>query len=381
MTMTITIFSNKKLATATTATAAPCKSNTSAYTAAKSFLVIATACAALTFSFPTLAKKPAQQQMPPAIVEVVKIQTSDNYDQLTATGNLIALPGVTVKSEIAGRITNIYFKSGDRAKAGTPLVEIYPDILKALYDQAKAEVELAQVQYDRMARLHVTHAISDSDYDKSKADLELKKGKIDEAKANLSQTIVRAPFDGKLGINIVSLGQYIGAGQDIVSLQSLNPIYVDFTIPEIYASKIAVGQNLNVRSDSYPKETFGGVVHAIDPLINKNTRSLTVRAAIANKEEKLLPGAFADVILFTSAKKQVIKIPQVAVVYDPNGNYVYKVADGKAVKTIVTLGLRDAQNVIVTDGLKIDDVVVTAGQMKITQDGAPVIVAPPRANK
>jgi len=317
----------------------------------------------------------AQSKMPPTEVEVVKVQTSASIDHITATGNLVAIPGIVVKAEIAGRITNIYFNAGGKVKATTPLIEIYPGIIKAELSQAQAELKLAKLDFDRMAQLHETHTISDAVYDKAKSVLESSKGKVEQHQANLDQTIVRAPFDGRLGVSLVSLGQHVVVGQDIVSLQSLDPIYVDFTVPEIDASKIAVGQNVNVRSNVYPKEVFGAKVCVIDPLINKNTRSLTVRAIIANKQEKLLPGAFADVTLFTSSQKQIIKIPQTAIVHDLNENYVYKVVNGKAIKAVVTTGEQDIQDVVIVGGLAVDDIVVTKGQMKIHKSGEPVAVA------
>jgi len=323
----------------------------------------------------SVAQPKSSQQLPPAVVEIAKIQYSQVCDHLTATGTITAIPGIVVKPEVAGRIVNVYFKSGDKVAANTPLVEIYPDILKAQLVQAQADLQLSQLNFERYAKLYTTHTVSKADYDKAKTAADAAKGKVEQYQANLSQTLVRAPFAGKLGINQVSLGQYINAGQNIVSLQALDPIYVDFAIPETAISKIAAGQTINVRYAGYPNEKFSGTVHAIDPLINQKTRSINVRAAIPNKDEKLLPGAFADVLLFVSKQQQVIKIPQTAVVYDTANNYVYRVIDNKAVKTPVTLGQRDAQNVVIQNGLKENDVIVTAGQMKIARDGAPVIVA------
>lgn len=320
--------------------------------------------------------KHEKPQMPPPAVEVIKVQTSTTQDQLTATGNLIAIPGIVVKSETAGRITNIYFTSGSKVKAGTPLLEIYPGIVRAKLSQARAELKPEQRHFDRMAELHKTHVVSEEEYDQAKSKLESTQARVEELQAELDKTIVRAPFDGSLGVGHVSLGQFVNIGQDIVSLQALDPIYVDFTIPEMHSSKIAIGESLHIHSSSYPKETFGGTVNAIDPLVDKNTRSLTVRAAIANKEEKLLPGTFAEVNLFIGSPKQVIKIPQTAIVHDQNENYVYKVIDGKAVKTLVKTGQHDAEAVVIESGLKIDDIVVSEGQMKIHQDGSPVTVVP-----
>ena len=318
----------------------------------------------------------AKPEMPAAVVEVAKVKTSASYDQLTTIGNVIANPGIVVKPEIAGRITNIYFKSSTEVKAGTPLFEIYPDIIKAELSQAQTELKLSKLHFERMKRAHATHAISDTDYDNAKSKLELNSGKVEQYQASLAQTVVCAPFEGRLGISLVSLGQYVTIGQDMVSLQSLDPIYVDFTVPETEVRKITVGQNLNIRSSAYPKEIFSGAVSAIDPLVNKNTRSLSIRATVANQEERLLPGTFADVILFISKQKQIIKIPQTAVMHDQNESYVYRVVGSKVVKTIVTTGQYDAQNIAIENGLKADDVIVIKGQMKIHKDGDPVIIAP-----
>lgn len=325
-------------------------------------------------------KGAAAGAMPPAIVEVAPVKYSVIYDKVTATGTLTAFPGVVIKPEISGRITNIYFKSGDKVAAGASLIELYPDIVKAQLTQAQAELKLAQLNFDRYARLYETRTVPKADYDKSKSALDASKGKVEQAQASLSQTLIRAPFAGRLGIIQVSLGQYISAGQDMVSLEALDPIYVDFGVPETYVGKIVVGQELNVRIGSYPNETFRGRVQAIDPLVNQRTRSMTVRAAIPNKDEKLLPGVFADVTLFLSGEKKILEISQTAIVYDPNGDYVYRVIGGKAVKTVVKLGARDAKSVVVQSGLNEGDVIVTAGQLKITlgpgDAPVPVIVLP-----
>lgn len=340
-------------------------------------LVVLSFC--ITNSFAKDAGKKATQKsaLPPVVVEVAKVSSSTIYDQLTATGTLISFPGVVVKPEIAGRVTNVYFKSGDEVQAGTPLIEIYPDIIKAQLLQSQSELKLNQLNFERYAKLYATRTVSKADYDQSKANLDSSTAKVAQMQANLGQTLIKAPFSGHLGVNLISLGQYISVGQDIVSLQSLDPIYVDFTIPEIYTSKIAVNQEVKIQSDAYPDEVFKGKVVAIDPLVNQSTRSIKVRAEIANKDKKLLPGAFAEVILFVGSAKQVIKIPQTAIIYDPNGNYVYKVIDNKAVKAMVTLGARDDKNIVIQNGLVVGDVVVTAGQLKIAQEGTPVIVATP----
>jgi len=325
-------------------------------------------------SSPVLAKSAKKPQGSPAVVEVTTVQAGASTEQLNAVGNLIAIPGVVVKPEIAGRVTNLYFTSGSKVKAGTPLIEIYPNIIKAQLTQAQAELKLAQLNFNRLEKLHKNHTISAADYDKAKATLEELKGKVEQKQANLEQTVVRAPFDGSLGVSLVSAGQYINVGQDMVSLQALDPIYVDFVVPEAEVSKVAAGQRITIHSSVYPKEIFEGTVRAIDPLINKNTRGLLVRASVPNKDEKLLPGGFAEVTLFVGAPKQAIKVPQTAVGHSQSENFVYTVVDGKAVKRVVTTGKIDAQDVVIEDGLNVGDVVVIKGQMQIKKEGDPVTI-------
>ena len=319
-------------------------------------------------------KSTQEAAIPPAMVETATVQYSTVFDQLTATGTLVAIPGVVVKPEISGRITNVYFKSGDEVKAGTPLIEIYPDIMKAQLLQSQAELKLNKLNFDRYAKLYTTRTVSKADYDQAKAAFESSVAKVAQSQASLNQTLIKAPFDGHLGVNLISIGQYISVGQDIVSLESLDPIYVDFTVPEIYTSKVAINQLVKIKSDAYPDDKFQGKIVAIDPLVSQAARSLKVRAEIANKDKKLLPGSFADVVVFVGAAQQVIKVPQTAITYDSNGNYVYRVVANKAVKTLVTLGARDNQNIVVKRGLKVGDTIVTAGQLKISQDGTPVVI-------
>lgn len=312
--------------------------------------------------------------MPPAFVETIKVQTSQKQETLTATGSLIAVPGIIIKPEIAGRVTKIFFQSGDEVTAGTPLIELYPDIIQAQLQQAQAELKLNQLNYERYAKLYKTHTISQADYDKSKADLDSSLAKVSQISANLSQTVIKAPFSGKLGINQINIGQYITSGDNIVSLEALDPIYVDFSLPETYLSKLALQQKINIKSDAFPGTEFSGKLVAIDPLIDKNTRGLKLRAEILNHDKKLLPGAFAEVSILVGNAENVIKIPQTAIIYDPNGNYVYKVIDSKVQKAIVKLGERDTSDIVILQGLNIGDEVVTAGQLKIPAPNMPVVV-------
>lgn len=324
-----------------------------------------------------LGKAPKGMQFPPSFVETTTVKFTSRQQQVAATGTLNAIPGIVIKPEISGRITKMYFKSGDAVAKGAPIIEINPDIIKAQLAQAQATLQLTKLNYERAVQLYKTHDISKADFDKSTADYNSAKASVDQAKAQLQQTVILAPFNGKLGLSQVNLGDFVSPSTEIVNLQSIDPIYVDFSIPEVYVSKVARGQNVLVRTDAYPGVTFNGKVEALESAINQANRTLMLRASIPNKDGKLIPGTFVEVSVLINQENQVIEIPQTAVVFSPEGNFVYRVVDGKAAKTIVTLGDRDADKVVVKTGLNSGDIIITSGQLKV-QDGSPVMTAPPQ---
>ncbi|MCL5261447.1 MAG: efflux RND transporter periplasmic adaptor subunit [Gammaproteobacteria bacterium] len=310
-------------------------------------------------------------KMPPTVVETYKTKASVIQEKITATGTLTAYPGIVVRPEISGRITKVYFNSGDFVAAGSPLIEINPDIMKAQLEQDKAALQLAKVDYDRAKALYVTKAISKSDLDKSQSTFLQNQAAVVAEKARLQQATIVAPFSGKLGITLVNLGDFVNAGQDIVNLQTLDPINIDFSIPETYLSKISLGQTVLLHSDAYPNETFTGKIAAIESLIDQTNRTLKVRASAPNKDGKLVPGSFVEVFVLLK-ESNVIMVPQTAIVYAPDGNVVYRLINHKAVKTPVTIGTRDADNIVILSGLKPDETIITAGQMKLF-DGSEVL--------
>jgi membrane fusion protein (multidrug efflux system) len=222
--------------------------------------------------------------------------------------------------------------------------------------------------------------VSKSDYDKAQATYSSAKAKVENMQAQLRQANIVAPFSGRLGLSQINIGDYINAGQSVVNLQSLDPLRVDFSVPELYLNKAAVGQTVILQTDSYPGEKFIGKVEAIESLVNQNNRTLNIRAEVPNKDKKLLPGGFAEVTLQFVLQQQLIIIPQTSVVYDPNGNYVFKVVSGKAVKAAVTLGEMNSSNIIIKSGVKSGDVIITAGQLKI-HEGSPVVPTEKKNNK
>jgi RND family efflux transporter, MFP subunit len=301
---------------------------------------------------------------PPVMVEATVIKEAKKEDKITATGSLLAIPGTIVKPEISGRVTKVSFTSGQLAKAGDVLVEINPDIIKAQYDAALAQLNLSKLNYDRSSQLYKTNDISKSDFDQAEASYNSDSAKLEEAKHRLEQTTVTAPFSGKLGLSLVSIGDYINAGQELVSLQTIDPIKVDFSVPEAYQSMVKISQQVSIHSDAYPNEVFKGSVEAIEALINPKNRTLAIRASIPNPQGKLVAGGFVQVALLL-AEKSAILIPQTAIIYTADGHYVYKVMGNAAERVKVELAEKSSDDVEIKSGIKEGDIIVTAGQSKI----------------
>ena len=316
--------------------------------------------------------KSTAMDIPPAVVLIAPVKLESWQSAITATGTLAGNQSVTIKPEISGRVTAVYFHSGEDVKAGTPLLQLNADILQAQYTQSAAQAKLSEANYQRSVLLFQKKVISKADLDNGLAKFESDKASAEKAKAELNQALIRAPFDGRLGLRMVNLGDYVSSGQTIVDLVSINPLRVDFRVPEIYLNQIKSGQTVEIYSRSYSDVTFTGKVYAIDAEIDASTRTLGVRAVVDNKQGKLLPGAFVDVKLMTGSPQKLITIPQTALSYESEKVFVYKVVNGKAVKTIITTGERRGDDIAVLTGLKADDSIVAAGQLKVS-DGQPVI--------
>lgn len=315
----------------------------------------------------------AEPTAPATVVEVVKAQTGTFQAKVNSVGTLIAEQGITVKSEISGRVTKIFFKSGQYVEQGAPLVQIYPDILQAELAANQAALELSEVNYKRNANLFKKGAVSSSAFDQAAATLKSDKANVEKTQAQLKQALVTAPFSGFLGIRQISLGDYLDAGTAIVNLEDVQPIFVDFSIPEKYLKQINIGDQIDISSNTYGKQHFSGKVVAKDSMVNPNTRSIMIRAAVPNKDNELVPGSFVDVTMTLGKAEELISIPQTALVYSQQGIYVYKVVNGKAVKTTVELGQRENKNIFVTKGLNAGDEIVVAGSLKL-HDGSAVKV-------
>lgn len=308
---------------------------------------------------------------PPTLVEIATAQKTQWQQRVETAGSLKAEQGVMVKPEIAGRITKILFKSGQLAKKNDPLVQLNPDIIKAELAADKAELALQKANYERVLALNKLQATSKAEMDKASAQYQNAQANFERAQARLNQTLITAPFDGRLGLRLANVGDYVSVGDNLVNLQDTDPMLVDFDIPEVYLGKIAVGQTVLIRVDAYPNKTFTGTVTAFNSAVDMSTRTLEMRAETPNKDGLLIPGSFADVTLFVGPTRPVIEIPKTALIYSSQGPFVYKVVQNKAVKTPVSLGEVYDKTVIVEKGLAAGDKVITAGQLKI-QDGMPV---------
>jgi membrane fusion protein, multidrug efflux system len=316
--------------------------------------------------------------IPPTVVDAAPAQQQAWYDQIKATGTMSAFQGVMLKPQVAGQITKIQFQSGTYIKKDTALFQIYPDIVKAQLERNQAALKLAELDYARGKILFEKNVISRQDFDKITSDLQQNQANVAQAEAQLLQYNITAPFDGMLGLKEVDVGSYVTMGQNLVQLQQITPIRVEFTVPEVYLNKVALGQTVDIAPSYNPQINVVGKVYALNSAINTDTRTLAIWAKVPNDDHKLMPGMFVEVTLYAGNQNKVITVPQTSIVYSPQGLYVYKVVDKKAVKTIVTVGLRKGNDIEVTSGLEVGQIVVTAGQIKLI-DNAPVIVKPPAA--
>lgn len=321
------------------------------------------------------AAKPTESMMPPIIIDAEPAQQTQWQSVVRSIGTVSAFEGTAITAEIAGRITKLYTQSEHTVKKGDLIVEIFPDVLKAQLKQEQAQLLLDTKTYQREAKLAKKGFITQQMFDQAKSTVTQDQAKIEQTQAQLTQTIIVAPFDGRLGSSQVSLGQYVTPGTVIGELQQLDKLYVDFALPSQYVPMIHLGDAVQFTNRAYPKTIFTGTIISTGSTIDPETRMITIRSSIDNSKALLLPGAFMETKLYICKKHAVITIPETALVYSEEGPFVYLLSPkNTAVKTKVTLGDRLSDNrVIITSGIKVGDQVITAGQMKIDQDNAPVM--------
>ena len=266
------------------------------------------------------------QGVPKQTVSSMKVGFDEWRPQLTAVGSLRAERGADLSSEVAGIVDAIQFKSGDDVKAGQMLLQLRSADDVAHLESLKANAALAEITYNRDKAQFEAQAISQAVLDTDAANLRSAKAQVAEQQALVDKKFVRAPFAGHLGIRAVDLGQYLAPGTKMVTLQQLDPIYVDFSMPQQDLSQIAIGQKVTALSDTYPDLKFEGMIAAIDPQVDTDTRNVQVRATLKNPEHKLLPGMYANVTIEVGQPTRYLTLPQNAITFNPYGETVFLVS-------------------------------------------------------
>ena len=325
----------------------------------------------------------ANNKPPPATVTVAEAKSEVVPNLMTAVGDLAAVHQVNVTSDVSGRITDIMFTAGAAVKAGSPLVQLFDGPEQGDLASFKAQATGAQLALDRAKQLAARQFGPQSTVDAAQATYDQANAGIAKTEAIISQKLVRAPFDGELGVRHVEVGQFLTAGTQIVTLTDLSTLYANFTVPEKGSAALKVGQTVRIAVDAYPGRTFEGKINAIEPQIATDTRNIRVQATIDNPDHILKPGMFATTTVVLPDKPPVVTVPETAVDYTLYGDSVFlitekKADDGKtsltAVRTFVRTGNRINGRAEILSGLKAGDRVVAVGQLKL-QSGAAVAIS------
>lgn len=300
-------------------------------------------------------------------VEVARVGVIQLPETITAVGSLRSDESVTLRPEIAGRITEILFQEGTPVTKGETLVRLDPSINLAEVRQARANLTLAKAKYERSVDLAGRNFISGQAKDEARNNLEIAASALALAEAKLRKTELKAPFSGIIGLRVVSVGDYVREGADLVNLQAIDPLKVDFRVPENFLKQVQVRQSVEVTLDALPGKTYEGKVFALDPLVDAAGRAVVIRAQVRNQDTTMRPGMFARVTLITSQDRNALVLPEEALVPQGTEQFVYRVEDSKAVRVKVETGQRRDGKVEVLSGLERGDVVVTAGQFKLRE--------------
>ena len=361
---------------------------------------------------------------PPSVVSTAKAKFEDWQPALNAVGTLRAVRGADLALDVAGLVTKVNLKSGDEVKEGQVLLQLRDSEDVAQLNQLQAAAALASVTFDRAKQQLAVQAISKADYDTAAADLKAKQAAVAQQEVNVSKKQLRAPFSGRAGIITVNPGAYLNSGTTIVTVQQLDPVFVDFHLPQRNLAELKVGQKVTLKLDAFKGKTFEGTLSAISPKVDNDTRNVQVEASVPNPDKLLTPGMFADVNVDVGSEERHLTLPQTAVVYNPYGETVYlvrkkadfdkaqaankaanadpkpadnkadpKKADAKDAKkddkkdaknavspdqlvvqqTFVTTGGTRGDQVAIVKGLEEGEEVVTSGQVKL-KNGSPITV-------
>lgn len=315
----------------------------------------------------------------PVTVEVAGLTLDTVIEQILAVGTLQPNEAVSVVPEIAGRIERIAFAEGQAVQAGDVLVELDAAILKAELAKARADLALAKANHERNLNLATQGMGTLRARDEAKGALDAAQANLELAEARLQKTTLRAPLAGIVGLRVVSAGAYVAAGQRIVDLTSIHPLKLDFRVPELALADVRRGQAVKVTLDALAGRGFDGEIYAIDPVVDVAGRAIRIRARVPNPKGELSPGLFARVEVVVARRENALLIPESALFARDDKTYVYRVVDGRAVRTAVLLGQRRPGFVEVREGLARDARVVTAGQQQL-REGASLLIAEPVAS-
>jgi membrane fusion protein (multidrug efflux system) len=313
------------------------------------------------------------QDKRPVTVEVARLERVPLIESVSAVGELRANEAIVVRPEIDGRIAELRFEEGATVAKGEVLVRLDDTVQRAELAEAQARLELSLRTYERAEVTNKRGHTSEQQLDEVRSQVRVNQAEVELAKARLQKTVVVAPFAGIVGLRSVSPGSYVEAGDAIAGLESIDPLKVDFQVSERYLRAVRAGGSIEIRLDAFPQHVRQGTIYAIDSHIDRQNRSVSVRARLPNPDGQLRPGLFARVRLIVEQRPNAILVPEEAVIPKGARRYVYRVIDGEARMTEITLGLRQTGAVEIISGLEAGDVVITAGQAKV-RDGTKVEV-------
>lgn len=315
----------------------------------------------------------------PVTVEAAPVRLAAVRRQIEAVGSLRSNESVIIRPEIAGRITEILFDEGQQVRRGMPLFRLDAAIARAQLEQAKAALVLSRANNERAEDLYRKGAGTQRARDEAISKLHADGAALSLAQAILDKATLVAPFDGIVGLRRVSVGDYVNPGQDLVNLENIESLKVDFRVPEIYSTQLTPNQTVRIGLDAIPDSAYEGRVYAIDPAYDPNGRAIILRARLPNRDGLLRSGMFARVTLLVEERQEAIVVPETALVPVGQDQFIFRVVDGKALLTKVRIGQRRKGQVEITEGLARDAVIVTEGAVKL-RDGAAVRIAAPRAS-
>jgi len=321
--------------------------------------------------FKTMIAAGKDMVVPAESVTTMKAEIQEWNPVIKGVGNVVAVQGVTVTTEIPGKVVKIHFESGQEVTADQILVELDASSERAQLNSAVASADLAKISVARARELFDKAAIAKSELDAAEARFTEAEAMVENLRAVLAKKVIRAPFSGRLGIRQVNLGQYVANGQEVVTLQSIDPVYVDFYIPQQKLSKIAPGYQVEVTADDKSVDALNGKVTAIAPEVDRSTRNVLVRATLENPEGIFRPGMFVEAHVLQPESRSVIAVPTTAIVYAPYGNSIFVASksesgDGMvAIQRFIRTGETKGDFVEILDGIEVGELIVTTGGFKL----------------